>query len=158
MNNRFPTEAHGEADFLLAELAKTTADLERRQAQAEFEIAQVTASWEIILKPLRERLKAQEEALLKLARSARGKLFDGADRVDLPHGALLHSIQEAVKKARGVLTKLEELGLEEAVKVVKTVKWDVLEKWPEEKLIMVGTERLRKEVFAYEVKRSDAGG
>jgi len=53
---------------------------------------------------------------------------------------------------RNVLERLEEMGFSEAVRVAKSVDWDVLERWPDEKLNLVGTERVPKETIEYELK------
>jgi len=54
-------------------------------------------------------------------------------------------------RVRGMLARLEEIGAVEAIKIVKSVDWDVLDKWTDERLIEVGTERGKKERFAYEI-------
>jgi DNA repair ATPase RecN len=48
---------------------------------------------------------------------------------------------------------LRRLDLElEAIIIEKKVNWDELEKWPDEKLIACGTERVVKEKIIYELK------
>lgn len=143
--------AQAEADGLLAEVGQAQAELLRAQESAAAAMANVHAVWNGILVALQARLQGLDAAIVKLAKQRRIEFFDGTDRLDLPHGALLHSWQEAVKKARGVLAQLKNQGLTEAIQVVETVKWEVLNGWPEEKLIQVGTERRKQEVFAYEV-------
>jgi hypothetical protein len=84
-----------------------------------------------------------------------GIVFDGEERVDLKHGALLFAIEERVKKLKDTQTMLENLkryGFRDAIKTVESVDWDKMENWPVEKLVMVGTKRARKEVFGYEIK------
>jgi len=97
------------------------------------------------------KLSVLDKALNVLVKRNQAVIFDGNDRVDLSHGALLRSIEERVRRARGVLERLEALGMTGAVKVVKSVDWDQLEKWPDARLMEVGTERVRKEVFSYDV-------
>jgi phage host-nuclease inhibitor protein Gam len=139
-------------DALLAEMVNARHALARSEAQADLELTQAREEWRRRLAPLQERVAELDKAILQGAKTHRAELFDGRDRVDLPHGALLHSWQESVKRSRGVLAELKALGFDDAVRVVETVKWEVLEDWPEEKLVSVGTERVRKETFAYEVK------
>lgn len=143
---------HRQADALLAELANAKIALAASEAQATREMRQTQDDWQQVLTPLKERVQLLDKQVLSLAKKHRVTLFDGADRVDLPHGALLHTWQESVKKARGVLENLKALGLAEAVKVVESVNWDIMADWPEDRLIAVGTERVRKEIFAYELR------
>jgi len=82
----------------------------------------------------------------------RDGFFKGeSERVDLRFGALLYAIEKRVKRAKDVLQRLEEIGAEEAIIVTKSVDWDVLEGWTDERLIEVGTERKRTEKYSYEV-------
>jgi len=70
---------------------------------------------------------------------------------DLTNGALLHKIERRVKRTRKMLERLEAIEAEDAIKIVKSVDWDVIEKWTYERLIEVGTERVKKETFAYKL-------
>lgn len=149
--NVHPTTAHAEADEMLREIGKTTDALSKLEAEAKAALDSVTAAYQSRVDALKGKIADLDKGIKTLAKKHQADLFDGSDRVDLRFGALLHSIEMRVKKARGLLERLEELGAVEAVKIVKSVDWDVLEKWSDERLIEVGTERVRKEVFAYEV-------
>ena len=57
-----------------------------------------------------------------------------------------------MKRAKDVLKHLEESGAEDAAFIVtKAVNWEHLEKWSDERLIEVGTERKRTENFTWEI-------
>jgi len=142
----------GEIDRRLYELGDSTRSLELLQAEAEKEIEAVRARYAEFIGPLKERIAALDKEIKTLTKKHKKMLFDGRDRVDLEHGALLYRVERKVKRARGVLENLEQCGFLEAIKVVKSVDWDVLEKWPDERLVMVGTERKRQEKFEYELK------
>ena len=65
--------------------------------------------------------------------------------------------KHAVKRAKAVTPEvLEAHGYLDGVRVEKKVNWDVLEKWPEEKLVAVGTERKTKEDVEYELYAKEA--
>lgn len=153
--------AHEEADRLLAELGDVRNILAQNEEDMAAELAgykATSAHWqrlEHILKNNREMEKSLDKALLKFAKKQRDVLFDGGDKVDLPHGVLLFSVKKWVRKARDVTVDLlKKLGFLSAVKVVESVNWDEIDAWPEERLILIGTERETKEIYAYEVKES----
>jgi hypothetical protein len=144
--------ARGQADEYLQRLGEVDAALTEMEARAEAELAPVREKWEARLAPLRERRKNFDEALLSLARKARQEFFAAADLVDLRHGWLIYGKRRVVRKSRGVLALLESLKWEEAIRRTAKVRWEVLEDWPEARLIAVGTERVDQETFAYEIK------
>jgi phage host-nuclease inhibitor protein Gam len=141
-----------QADEYLQRLAEVGAELKDLEAQAEAELAPLRQKWEAQLAPLRERRANFDQALLILCSKARQEFFAAADLVDLRHGFLLCGHRQVVRKSRGVLALLESLKWEEAIKRTAKVRWEVLETWPEARLISCGTERVDQETFAYELK------
>jgi len=102
-------------------------------------------------RPLKAVIAGLEKRPEKLMKVNRADLFDSADRIDLAHGALLFSIRERVRRAKGVLARLEEIGAKDGLITRTSVNWDALEKWTDERLIETGTERVREDCFSYEV-------
>jgi len=153
-----PTTDHERADKLLALIADAEAQLEGVQGEVNAALEQVKARYQERVSLAGDVLKGLEKELRAHMKKRRGVLFDGSDRVDLEHGALLHKIEPRVKRARGVLDKLEAFGFDDAIKIAKSVDWDVLEEWPAEKLVAVGTERVQKETFEYETKGPERTG
>ncbi len=142
-----------QADQLLAELATATWQLSATTALAERELNFVREKHSTGIRKAKARLEDLEKQVTALARKHRGAFFDGQDRVELPHGALFHTMRQVVRKAKAVtVAKLEELGFLDGVRTEKKVDWDALNKWPDERLIVVGTERKDKEEFGYELK------
>jgi phage host-nuclease inhibitor protein Gam len=148
---KYPTPYHIQADGILAEIAQAEAALLLLDANFGREMETLKKKYEEAVQTQELKISVLDKALNVLAKRHRAAIFDGADRVNLSHGALLWSIEERVRRARGVLERLEALGMTGAVKVAKSVDWDQLEKWPDARLIEVGTERIRKEVFSYDV-------
>ncbi len=154
-NQRRLPEAAAAADLLLVKLGRTQRELHYLQAEMEREMTRLRESWQARLAPLEERQEQMAAALLTLAKEHKEELFRGEScRLDLPHGALLYEVQRRVKRVRGLLDRLKEQGFLEAIKVAESVDWDRLEAWPEERLRQVGTKRVVKEVFGYEVKEA----
>ena len=148
----YATPAHAAADEILAEIAAEKADLARVQKEYEEKLEELKKQYYPLLEAKKTRLRELEKDLKKLAKRERLALFAEGDRCELPHGALLLTWTRRVKRARGVLARLEELGWEEAIVVTKKVNWEVLEQWPDEKLVACGTERVVKEEVEYELK------
>ena len=148
----YATPAHAEADELLVEIAAEKADLARVQKEYEEKLEELKKQYYARLEAKKTKLRELEKDLKKLAKRERLALFAEGDRCELPHGALLLTWTRRVKRARGVLARLEELGWEEAIVVTKKVNWEVLEQWPDEKLVACGTERVVKEEVEYELK------
>jgi hypothetical protein len=82
-------------------------------------------------------------------------LFDGTDVVALPHGMLVYSRTDKVTIPRdhaAVIALCEDLEFGEAVKIAKSLDREAIEKWPDERLFLIGAERRPKEEFSYDLK------
>ncbi|MBW2617548.1 MAG: host-nuclease inhibitor Gam family protein [Deltaproteobacteria bacterium] len=149
------SEARDRADELLAEIGWMQGRLSHAQAEAEAEMEQVKAKWQDLTEYYHVKLTALEKELKALVRKNKAAIFGERDRVDLAHGSLIWAVSERVKRAKTVtvevLEALGEIG-RAAVRVVKSVDWDALESWPEERLVEIGTERVRKKTISYELK------
>jgi phage host-nuclease inhibitor protein Gam len=136
----------------LRQLALLGEDLKKKMVSYGEAIEAVKERHEAGMNKLQAQINTIEKGLKAYMKKHSAGIFEGDDRVELENGSLLFKVEYRVKQARGVLKKLEELGIDEAVEVSKKVKWNELEKWPVEKLVMVGTEKKRKEIFDYELK------
>ena len=145
-----PSPDHVRADELLGLIAEAECRIQEIQAHANEKISKIKEEYSQKLERVQADLKKLQKELKGHMKRRQHIFFDGIDRVDLDHGALLYRLEARVKRARGVLEKLEEHGFDEAVKIAKSVDWDVLEAWPAEKLVLVGTARVQKELFEYE--------
>ena len=96
-------------------------------------------------KTIRSILKAHKEEIF-------GKEVLAEARRELKHGVVYWRKGRWVKRVRGVLAKLKELGWTEAIKVTESVRWDIIEEWPDDRLRQLGTQRVLKESLEYEVK------
>ena len=140
------------ADGMLEELHFRSAQLTATETILAEHIALIIASYEGKINPLKEKICQAEKELRKLARKNKKIIFKERDRVDLAHGALLHQIVKRVKRVKGMLARLKKHRINTAIKKVESVDWDELEKWSDEKLAGVGTDRTTKELFEYELK------
>lgn len=161
--SKFPTAAHAEADRLLEKIRDAQRAYEHLQWQAAESLRASQEYWGPLLKREKGRVDFLGKELETLMKKATGEIFPerrepGSDRVDLPHGCLIHALALKIRKAKTVTPeKLEELGFPEAVKIVKSVDWDALEDWPDARLFLVGTERKPADDYAWEVKDVSTG-
>ena len=144
-----------QADHLLAEIMAVTAEIGIRELAHNRQIEEITAAYNDNIRHQRDTLKQIESNLMALMKKEKALFFDGTDIVNLIYGSLIHSIVERVKIPRdkdAVIALCEELGFAEVVKIAKSLDRDAVEKWPDEKLFLIGAERKQKEAFSYDLK------
>jgi hypothetical protein len=141
-----------EIDELFAKIREEKKALEKLEAGYQKALEKLQAKYYPEIEARKQALRIYEEELEKLAIRYAGELFGDSDLCETRLGRLIKQIKIAVKKARGVLEKLEKFGWHEAIIIEKKVNWAVLEQWPDEKLIACGTERVRKVKIVYELK------
>jgi len=150
-------DIYEEADWILGQIRDFKERLDEVHSKAEEELALIRKKYEPEVKLLQNNIRQMEKRLKEICKKQKPVLFAETDRVELKNGAILYHAQWKVKRVRAVLKKLKELGLTEAIKTTESVKWDVLEKWPDEKLFVVGTEKVLKEDFTYELRKEKEG-
>lgn len=159
---KFPTPAHAEADRLLGDLAAVSEEISLLLAEYKEAADAFYQTWAPLINSLKTSQGKLIGALEKLEKENQVEFFGELKscRVDLPRGALLYELTRPVVRRKTVTPDhLEKLGYPEAVKIAKSTDWDLLETWPEARLIEVGTKRKEKEVFSYELKEvKDSGG
>ncbi len=140
------------ADELLEELGLLRLELSDIEAQAEAELRAVRERYAANIDRYRSEIAAREKELKGLMKARDPEIFDGADKVTLRHGLLLRSEGYKVRIPRDALPKIEAQGWHEAIKVVKSINRDVVSKWPESRLVVIGAERHRVVNYEYELK------
>jgi len=145
-------EAIQKVERLLQCIKSEKKALEDISSQYQKEIEAVQAKYYKHIEEIKSNIKNYELELEKTAKKHKYELFDRTDMVETAFGRLILTVKEAVKRAKGVLEKLEELDWQEAIIIEKKVKWEELEKWTDERLVACGTERVRKEKIEYELR------
>jgi len=141
-----------EADRLLDDIGKITARLKNAEGQAEAEIETVRAHFARSIDPLRERLQGLDKELITLMKSRQVPLFDGRDTLKLLHGILLYNKEDKVSIPRDALEKIKGQGWKEAILIAESVNRAVVEKWPDERLVVIGAKRKEKKTYSYELR------
>ena len=132
-----------QAEGALAEMAA----LERKVAQAKLTMqeecdAAKARACEIIT-PLESRYKELEAALKKWATMNRSELFAERKTLDLAFGVIGFLASTKIKQMNGVseaetLAKLKSFGFTDGIRVTETPDKEAMEKWPEDRLALVG--------------------
>lgn len=144
------------AEELLADIRERQAVLQKVDAAANKELTAVRDRYTPLIRETKESLEACERELTGLAKRHREAIFGDRDRVDLDSGALLYGRTEVVRRARAVTVELlDQLQYQDGVLVVRSVNWDVIETWKDERLAAIGTERRPRENFDYELKQEE---
>lgn len=157
LEGRAPSRPQAAADALLGAIARTAVNIAQIDEEYRAALAALVEGYEERLAPLRAALNEDDAALKSLMRQEKQNLFGGgADVIYLAHGALIHSLTLRVTIPRDALAKCEELGFAEVIKIAKSLDRETVEKWPDERLFLIGAERKPKEVFSYELKKETA--
>ena len=115
--------------------------------------------WAERMRPTKELIERLDKQTIALMKDNKEYLFpDGMDQVTLEHGILLHGHGEHVAIPRNAIARCEAEGYLDAVKIAKSIDRAVVEKWPDEKLFMIGAERKPIEKFEYELKQGSGFG
>lgn len=140
-----------EVNVRLAAVRTATQVADTIQAEAKEALTALHEQYAGRIGAANDALAAIEKDLRAFAKKNKAAIFDGKDRVDFANGFLLFQIVRRVRRAKSITVDLlESLGLD-AVKTVKSVDWDAIERWPTEKLVLIGTERKPTEKIEYEV-------
>jgi len=141
-----------EADQLLTDIGQVVVRLKKVEADAEAEIETVRAHYAKSIDPLRERVGELDKELITLMKSRCVPLFDGKDTLKLLHGILLYNKEDKVSIPRDALEKIKGQGWKEAILIAESINRAVVEKWPDERLVVIGAKRKEKKTYSYEVK------
>lgn len=142
----------GIIDERLRRLGEITREFETYQSVAEYEIERIRSQYSEKLAEYKEQIKSLDKDVKSLARKNKAEVFDGKDQVSLDHGILLWGKEKKVSIPRDALDKIEIQGWTEAIKIAKSVDRTIVEKWPVERLTVIGAERKTVEKFSYELK------
>ena len=141
-----------EADQLLTDIGQVVVRLKKVEADAEAEIETVRAHYAKSIDPLRERVGELDKELITLMKSRCVPLFDGKDTLKLLHGILLYNKEDKVSIPRDALEKIKGQGWKEAILIAESVNRAVVEKWPDERLVVIGAKRKEKKTYSYELR------
>lgn len=140
------------ADGLLLEIDQKLACLSVVHEEAEADLEVVLRRYADRIGRLQAELEVAEVELERLVKSARKEILGDGDRADLAHGAVLLKVERRVKRVRKMLATLKAQGESALIKVEEAPDWDKIEKLDDGDLAKIGTKRVPKTVFSYEIK------
>ncbi|MEO0258981.1 MAG: host-nuclease inhibitor Gam family protein [candidate division WOR-3 bacterium] len=141
-----------EVESILFDIDNLQDELAVQKKAYEEDMRIVKDRYQKSLEHIKQEIEKKEKALKTLLKNKQSIIFSDGEVVHLRNGSVWHRVVSAVKKARQVTVELlEQLGYLEGIKIVKSVNWDVISKWSDEKLAVIGTERVEKEEFGYDL-------
>lgn len=153
MDSHKDTKAQRErADALLRSIGDLTRTLEGHRARHEAALAAVDAEYAPQIQTLEKRIGAAAKDLAGLMKEETAAVFGGADIVRLANGLLTHTTEEKVSIPRDALEKIKAQGWVDAIRVVESVNRAVVERWPTERLTVIGARKRLAHGFGYEIK------
>jgi len=142
------------AEELLRHLLWLKAVAVQVETDASREMEEIATRHREKLIGVQHRIKERETELQKLMKAGRAVFFADGDVHALSNGSLLRQVEKKVTihgKKDEVVALLEAAGLLEAVKVEKSFDRDVINKWPDDQLAIIGAERKPVETFNYDL-------
>lgn len=146
-------KVRAEAEELLLAIAVSHTGIDLLTEQFNGEIERLKAHYEGMMAPMKASVERDEKALQGLMKAHRAALFDGSDIVRLVNGTLIREAGDKVTIPKTALAKCKELGFTDVVKVAESLDRAAVEKWPDERLFLIGAKRKPDEKFEYELKR-----
>jgi len=141
-----------DAQALLLRIADATDKISENERMCRAEVEQVEDRYRSAACSFRDALKRDAAALLALMKRHRRALFAETDVVNLPAGSLIRTEADKVTIPRGALERCIALALDDAIKTVKSLDREAVEKWPDERLFLIGAKREPREEFSYDIK------
>jgi len=141
------------ADATLEEIRTLTSWIAELETAANLELTQVSARYETRLAPIKEQLQQKGKFLVNIMKANKRIIFQEEDVVNLENGSLIHSREPKVTIPRDALAKAEEQGFDHVIKIAKSLDREAVEKWTDEKLLLIGAERKPVEKFTYDLKK-----
>ena len=140
------------ADQLLSDIAAKKAEIDKLSAQMEAERVVIADRYKMPIAQAIGSLAGLEVDLEVLVKQNREELLHGKDRAEFLHGSVMLKIEKRVKRIRTMLNKLKAAAMKSAIKVAESVDWDVVDKFDDATLKKLGTKRVPKDIFSYEIK------
>jgi len=140
------------AEELLQEIQIKSETLKEFEAELEDKYRIFRIGYGFRITQLKSEVGELDKDLIKLMRGNEKSLFEETDTVKLDDGILLYGKNKKVSLPRDALKKAIKAGYDEAIKITKSLDRAVVEKWPDERLFMIGGKRRLVEKFSYEVK------
>ncbi|KAA0257196.1 hypothetical protein FHQ18_11570 [Deferribacter autotrophicus] len=146
------SEVLAEIDSKLAKIRELKIQAETIKAESDNEMKKIKAKYSKKLQVVKSEIDRLDKEIKGLMKRKRAEIFAGGDTAELQNGKLYFMVRQVVRKARNVtVSLLKSLGYADGIRIEEYVDWSKIEKWPDERLAAIGTERMEKEEFKYEL-------
>jgi len=145
-----------EAEMLLKVIAVCMESTQQIEAEHQAAVERIAAGFAARLAPVSRTLEDARKDLLALLRTEKRSLFGDGDVVKLKNGSLLRQLFGRVQIPRDAIVKCEELDFTEVIRIAKSLDRAAVEKWPDERLLLIGATRKMKEEFSYNLTKEAA--
>lgn len=157
-NNLFPVKDLPAANAALAEIAVLKRHIERIEGEMNAQIDRLKAATEARAATHQTKLASIEGGLLAFAEHNKAELFAEKRSRELDFGALGYRRSKEVKPKskhtwKMVLGRIKELHFSAAIRIDEAVNREVLHQWTDERLELVGAQRVEKDTFWYEIDK-----
>jgi len=141
----------------LAEIRRLSSFLEAEETAYNARIETVREEYANRTAESRKALETAQKDLMSRLKKQKKDIFPGdIDRVGVTGGILLRHVAPVVRKARHITVDfLRNLNLRDAIHVEESVDWKEIGTWSDKQLCLLGTERSKKESFAYELTEAN---
>lgn len=140
------------ADTLLSEIARHKKRVELVEAAYNKEAELLQKKYKDQAQTHSEALTIAEQSLIKLMKKERHYLFIAGGVLTLTHGSLIFNTKEKLRIPKNAVEKCEELGFDDAIKIIKQLDREVVEAWPDAKLVLIGADKKSVDEFGYTLK------
>ncbi|BBO74427.1 hypothetical protein DSCW_18440 [Desulfosarcina widdelii] len=143
------------ANALLEDISRAIAARDAAAKRAAKKIEAVKKKYGADIEREKKVLSSLENRLERVVKAYRFDILGAGERADLAAGSVMIKDETRVKRIKGMLEKLKAAGMKQAIRIAKeTVDWDRVEQFNDAALARLGTERVKKALFSYELKNS----
>lgn len=141
----------------LAELGEIKRRIDGIETEMNEKIDQAKMEAGALCAPLQARREALESGVLAFAEYNREELFQKKKSLKLDFGSIGYRKSTSIKTLAKttwamVLGRIKELKFTEAIRTKEDVNREVLQTWPDERLVLVGAKRVEEDTFWIELK------
>lgn len=108
------------------------------------------------IEKVRASIGKTEAELIRLMKEGRTVFFADGDILPLPSGSLIHALEQKVilhGKKEEIIARAEAACLLDAIKIEKSLDRDKINKWPDDRLAVIGGERKAQDTYNYDLKK-----
>jgi phage host-nuclease inhibitor protein Gam len=155
-----PVRDLADANMALREIAEINRAVESANHALNEDIDRMKQEVQETVAPLLERKEMLDAGLANFAELSKEQLFKDRRSKELDFGSIgyrkstsLATVKKICSTWKEVLGKLRQYDFREAIRVREEPDKEVMSEWPQERLELIGVQRIEKDEFFYEIKQ-----